>query len=122
MELTCTGWVSVETEAAPCVNELKSKGKTISTKGVDGLILKHWATFQVRHLRGSNRWKPSGARTYKTVHRHVIDTLEQLSFVTEYKWYLQEYDLLLKFDISKEDRVKVIKLGVSDGFPVFISQ
>jgi hypothetical protein len=31
----------------PCVNELESKGRMISTTGVDGLIPKHWATFIV---------------------------------------------------------------------------
>ena len=45
MELTCTEWVSVETTNTPCVNELGIKGKTIGTKDVDGVILKHWVTF-----------------------------------------------------------------------------
>jgi hypothetical protein len=43
-----TGWVSVETTNTPCVNEFGSKGRTISTKGVDGVTLKHWTTFRLR--------------------------------------------------------------------------
>jgi hypothetical protein len=46
--ITCTEWVSVEATNAPCVNELGSEGRTISTKGVDGVTLKNWATFRVR--------------------------------------------------------------------------
>jgi hypothetical protein len=37
----------VETETAPCVNEIESNGWMISTMGVDGLIPKHWVTFRV---------------------------------------------------------------------------
>jgi hypothetical protein len=33
-----------------CVKELGSKGRTISNKGVDGVILKHWTTFRVRDV------------------------------------------------------------------------
>ena len=47
MEITCTGWVFVETAAAPCDNELENKGWMISTTGVDGLMPKHWVTFRV---------------------------------------------------------------------------
>ncbi len=40
-------WVSVEATNAPCVNGPGDNGKTMSTTGVDGVTLKHWATFRV---------------------------------------------------------------------------
>ena len=45
--VSCTGWISVEATDAPCANELEIKGQMIITKGVDGLIPKHWVTFRV---------------------------------------------------------------------------
>ena len=54
MELTYTEWDSGEPTTVPCVNGLESKGKTISGKGVDGLILKHWSTSRV-HVVHSKR-------------------------------------------------------------------
>jgi hypothetical protein len=48
VEFTYTEWVSVEATNAPCVNGLGDKGRTMITKGVDGVTLKHWSTFRVR--------------------------------------------------------------------------
>ena len=37
-----------EIMTTPCVNEFESKGQTISTEGVDGLIPKHLVTVSDR--------------------------------------------------------------------------
>ncbi len=68
---------TVEATNTPCVNELGSKGRTINTKGVDGVILKHWTTFRVRDViskrecphrctitGGRTFWKKTGRELY----------------------------------------------------------
>jgi hypothetical protein len=61
--------LSVETTNAPCVNGLGGKGRTMSTKGVDGVTLKHWAKFRVRSVF-SNRDR---------LHRHTSTTDSKFS-------------------------------------------
>ena len=60
MELIYTEWVSVETTTVPFVIGFGSKGKVISTKDVDRLTLKQWATFRVSAVFSKREWLRRG--------------------------------------------------------------
>ena len=75
-ELTCTEWVSVEATNTPCLNELGRKGRTINTKGVDGVIPKHWSTFRVRCPTGPFPVSPVPVLAGYVVHGYRLSPVE----------------------------------------------